>query len=106
MNFVLKEYGYIYIRQLMKCSRCRKTNDPIYFLRISTRDGELREFKNCNKCFDYVYKFNKNNRDTINKKKMTKVECQCGCHITKSNISTHRKSKKHQRLIEAKQAKQ
>ena len=31
-----------------------------------------------------------------------KVTCQCGCVVTKGNISTHRKSKKHFQLLEEK----
>jgi hypothetical protein len=39
------------------------------------------------------------NKETINEKRKDKFVCECGCEISKSSLSIHRKSKKHQDLI-------
>jgi len=40
-----------------------------------------------------------NNKDKINNDKKKKINCECGCKITKNNLSRHLKSKKHQNYI-------
>jgi len=44
-----------------------------------------------------IYK--KNNEDKIKEKASQKIQCECGSLITKTNISKHLKSKKHQDYI-------
>ena len=39
------------------------------------------------------------NKTEINEKRQSKIICECGCEISKSSLSIHRKSKKHQDLI-------
>ena len=41
-----------------------------------------------------------NNRDRISEKNKVKVLCECECEIRKSNITTHKKSQKHIKLME------
>jgi hypothetical protein len=40
------------------------------------------------------------NKQTISKKRSVKVMCECGCMVSKMNISTHRKSNKHKDNLE------
>ena len=44
---------------------------------------------------EYMKEYREKNKETINKKKLEKLICECGATITRSNISTHKKSKKH-----------
>ena len=37
-----------------------------------------------------------NNTEKIQNRKMEKIECECGCMISRSNMSYHRQTKKHQ----------
>ena len=39
--------------------------------------------------------YRENNKEAINAKKKIIVKCECGCEVTKSSISTHKKSNKH-----------
>ena len=48
---------------------------------------------------DYMKKYYNENKDNINEKNKIKIKCECGCLIRKADISTHRKSKKHLKLI-------
>jgi len=42
-----------------------------------------------------------NNLDIVKKKQVEKIKCECGCILSRTNISTHKKSKKHLKLISA-----
>ena len=53
-----------------------------------------KEYRKNNK--DIRKKYYENNKDKINKQKIT---CECGCEINKSNLSAHKKSKKHIKLM-------
>ena len=48
----------------------------------------------------YHYEYYKANKDKIRVQKSEKVKCECGSIISRYGLSTHRKSKKHQKLIE------
>jgi len=43
--------------------------------------------------------YNAVNRDKILERNKIKIQCDCGAVVTKSNISTHKKSKKHQNYL-------
>ena len=43
------------------------------------------------------------NRDKISEKRKQKMTCECGCVVRKSDISSHRKSKKHLELLKQSQ---
>ena len=43
--------------------------------------------------------YRKNNKEIIKEKAKDKINCICGCEITKSNLSTHLKSQKHINLM-------
>jgi hypothetical protein len=45
-----------------------------------------------------------NNKEEINEKKNEKIECECGCKISRTNISTHKKSNKHLELMKLKES--
>ena len=42
------------------------------------------------------------NRDKIKARKSIKMKCECGCEVRKDSIYKHRKSKKHERLMNEK----
>ena len=42
-------------------------------------------------------------KDKINERKKEKVTCECGYISTKTNLSTHKKSKKHFNLMKEKE---
>jgi hypothetical protein len=42
------------------------------------------------------------NKEELNKKQNEKVKCECGCIVSYSHLSRHKKSKKHLKLLDAK----
>ena len=40
------------------------------------------------------------NKDRINEKNKEKITCECGCELTKGNLTRHRKSKQHLKFFE------
>jgi len=59
--------------------------------------------KNKEKIAEYSAKIYKKNKEKIAEKNAEKVECECGCVISKGNLLRHSKSAKHKRLIEQKE---
>jgi hypothetical protein len=55
--------------------------------------------KNAEKIKDKVKNYRENNRKIISEKQKEKITCKCGCEITKSNLSTHLKTKKHIKFL-------
>ena len=55
--------------------------------------------KNKERIAEYQKKYQERNRESILKYKNQKVKCECGCIVTMSNFSTHKKSKKHIKYI-------
>ena len=55
--------------------------------------------KNKERIAEYQKKYQERNRESILKYKNQKVKCECGCLVTMSNFSTHKKSKKHIKYI-------
>ena len=49
-----------------------------------------------------IYQYNK---DEINESKGEKITCECGCVVRKGEISRHKKTRKHIKLMEAKEEK-
>ena len=69
--------------------------------KISEKQKEWRE-DNKEKYKEYDKNRNRNNYEKNKDKLLEKVKCECGVIITKSNIRTHRKTKKHIKLLEEK----
>ena len=57
---------------------------------------------NKDKLSEYRKQYNTKNRDKINEKQNQKVKCECGCIVSRGNLSKHRKTKKHLKLMENK----
>jgi hypothetical protein len=53
----------------------------------------------CNKRRKIKYNNDEEYRNKMNERKREKVECECGIIVNRTNISTHRKSKRHQLLL-------
>ena len=64
---------------------------------------EIKKYKKIyrEKNKEYYQKYRQENREKLNLKQSQKVECECGCIITKTNIYTHRKSQRHINLMSA-----
>jgi hypothetical protein len=58
--------------------------------------------ENKDKFLEYSQKYYEENKDKIIEKQKVKVNCECGCMISKTNLSTHKKSPKHIKLMEIK----
>jgi group I intron endonuclease len=61
--------------------------------------GKEYKVKNKDKVIEKDAKYRENNRDKINEKAREKIECECGVIVTKGGLSSHRKSKKHFKLL-------
>lgn len=83
------------------CKRCGKNKPVDDFTRMSLKDEKIKTFKSCNLCAKhwFMYSRDKKNRDKAKINRAIRVKCECGSEISKGNISTHRKSKKHTKLL-------
>ena len=48
---------------------------------------------------NYMPDYYKENKEKLDKYRCELLQCECGCTITRRNLSTHKKSKKHNDLI-------
>jgi alpha-galactosidase/6-phospho-beta-glucosidase family protein len=55
---------------------------------------------NADKIIEYQKNYREQNRTEINKKQNEKVKCDCGCIVSRSGLSPHRKSQKHLKWLE------
>jgi len=69
--------------------------------KIKEQQKEWNE-DNKEKVKQYKQKYKEKNREQTNKKLKEKVECECGSIIRKNDISKHRRTKKHIKLLEEK----
>ena len=51
---------------------------------------------------EHIKKYYETNKEKINEYRSQIVTCECGCEVTKRNLSKHKKSKKHQELLKVK----
>lgn len=68
---------------------------------IAVKDKERRQ-KNKEHIAEKAKEYRENNKDVIKEKKNEKMTCECGCEVTRNHLSEHRKTKKHNKLMEAK----
>jgi hypothetical protein len=54
---------------------------------------------NKKKILEKKAEYREDKREAINAKQTEKIECECGCMISRTNISKHRKTQKHQDLL-------
>ena len=75
------------------CNQCNACDSYIkYPFGYSRKEWYI---KNKERIAEYQKKYQERNRESILKYKNQKVKCECGCIVTMSNFSTHKKSKKH-----------
>lgn len=55
--------------------------------------------KNHKKIVERDKEYYEKNREEIKKKQKQKIECECGCFVTRWNISRHRKSPRHLNIM-------
>jgi len=67
---------------------------------ISLKNKEYR-LKTKEKCNEYNKEYRLKNKDKIKEYNKVKINCECGCLINKTNISAHKKTKKHLDLIQS-----
>jgi len=88
-------------RYHMENTECVNLKRPI----IS--EEERTELKlECDKSYRYrpenkqkKKEYNEKNREKLRKDRNEKITCDCGVVVSRGNISTHKKSKKHKRLL-------
>jgi hypothetical protein len=51
----------------------------------------------------YDKEYRQANKDEINKRKREKITCECGATVSRHGLSRHRKSKKHEKLLQQQQ---
>jgi len=66
---------------------------------IKKRDNQYR-IDNREKINENAKKYRDDNRERLNENAKKKITCECGCKVSYSIISKHRKSKKHLNLIQ------
>ena len=76
------------------CTTCKKTKQSIVF-----KKTEHTNFKTCSDCRLYAKKYYKQNKTDILKQKYEKVTCECGSVVNKCNLSNHKRSNKHKRVL-------
>jgi len=82
-----------------------KEYDKQYY--VKNKDKYSERYKqyytnNKDKLSEYRKQYNTDNRDKINEHQKQKVKCECGCIVSRGNLSKHRKTKKHLKLMENK----
>jgi len=65
---------------------------------IAEKKREWRE-KNKETIAENDKEYREKNKEKIAEKNREKIQCECGCFIRRSGIAEHRKSKKHQNLM-------
>jgi len=75
------------------CNRCNTCDSYIKYPNGYTEQDRKERIA------EYQKKYQERNRESILKYKNQKVKCECGCIVTMSNFSTHKKSKKHIKYI-------
>jgi len=69
-----------------------------YYEKYKERYAEYRE-KNKEIIAEYRKEYREKNKERISKKNREKIQCECGCFVSRQGISQHRRSKKHQNLM-------
>ena len=55
--------------------------------------------KNKEQIVEQKKEYYEDNKEQIAEKKKKKIQCECGCAVTKNDLSRHKKSPKHQKLM-------
>jgi hypothetical protein len=66
---------------------------------INEKNKEYYE-ANRDRLNEYQKEYQKENREQLNEKKKEIITCECGCELTKGNLATHRKTKKHLKYLD------
>jgi len=66
--------------------------------KILEKAQKFRE-ANIDRILEKAQKFREANRDRINEKALEKINCECGCMISKANLLRHKTSPKHIKLM-------
>ena len=61
---------------------------------------------NKDKLIERSKQYYENNKEKILKHNLTKIECECGCNLRKSDLPRHKRTKKHINLMQEKQNQQ
>lgn len=116
----LKLYKYIranggfdnfIIEAIIDCDENTRYDCELYYFklfkatlnsRFPKRSKTQYHIDNRNHIIQYLKQYRINNKQTISEKAKIKIECECGSVVRKSDISDHRKTKKHQNYINSK----
>ena len=105
-NTHLKVYEQLWINKTKRSVNCNNAFNPLFKLDIKAKHKIYRE-SNKEKKKEY-YENNKEkkkeyyqtNKVKILGKMKEKITCECGTNITRTNLTTHKKSKKHAKLMQ------
>ena len=64
----------------------------------SEYDREYRQHHK-HRIAEYMKEYQAQNRESISQARSEKVECECGCQVSRRNLATHRKAQKHKDLM-------
>lgn len=97
-----ERYWYETLSANLNCQVPNRTESEYSEYSKEYRKNNVEYFK------DYKEHYNKKyydlNKDKINEYKRTnKIECECGCFTSSSDMSKHRKSQKHKKLLSKKE---
>jgi hypothetical protein len=82
--------------------RIKRNNKTRYEKNKEQINEKIHEYYTNNKetIDEYRKQYRTNNKYILNEKASEKITCVCGCFVSKRNIATHRKTKKHTQLME------
>ena len=98
-NTHLKVYEQLWINKTKNAVNLKSAFNP---LRKLDEKIYLNKYRKNNKeeIREKSKEYRKKNKEQINKNRKEKITCECGTNITRSNLSAHKKSKKHIELME------
>ena len=101
-NKHIKKDGTVSIYYKPECKECRKgcrTEDKMRYRQNNIdKINEYRQ-KNIEHINAYKNAYRQKNIEHINAYNQEKINCTCGCTITRINLSRHKKSEKHNNSI-------
>lgn len=97
-SYKIFAYGDAYI-ELIKNYPCKSREE------LNKEEGRyIKELNsvNKNKAGRTVSQWLIDNKEILCEKRRIKIYCECGCHVTKKNIARHKRTKKHNDLLNIK----
>ena len=100
----IEEDYRVELKANMNTIRCYRTQEQTRELAKEYREAN-KEYQakyytnNTDKLSKQMKEYKINNKDKINAHASEVITCECGCQVTRRNLATHKKSKKHINLL-------